>query len=597
MKINKHLIITFFSLFFVTILIANYFLKIKIETLKNEKYILTSKRIQNETKTLISEKKNATLAIAVALSFNKTIKSKLKNNKTDLVELKELSASLKKHTDFKNVWFQIITKDGISFYRSWIKKHGDSILNARLDIQEVLKNPKIMSTISTGKFDMTFKSMAPIYENNELLGIVEVITHFNSIAKKILKKGIEPIIIVDKKYKEQLKNPFTKLFIEDYYIANLNVNKKYIDLLKSKTVEHFINFSKSYHINKESNNLITLYKLPDIHGDKMGYFILFKKLDEIDMSDIYIVKEKLFFYIFSIMILLATTFYYFANKKFIEEISSKNIEMKKLNEQLSKAIKNQIQIQEQKDKQQDILFQQSKMASMGEMIGNIAHQWRQPIAIISMWANNIIADVDMQEINLVELKKYATKINEQTSHLSQTIDDFRNFFLPNKEKQTFTLKNSIDKTINLLSASFKAHNIEVIKEIEDVEITTLENELTQALLNIIKNSKDVLVKLDTKTKKLIFIKIYTDKEYLIIEIIDNGGGVPKEIKHKIFEPYFTTKHKSQGTGIGLYMTSAIINKHLNGKIYADNITYDFNSNKYKGAKFKIVLPLDSQTLV
>ncbi|MEA2099900.1 MAG: HAMP domain-containing sensor histidine kinase, partial [Campylobacterota bacterium] len=255
-------------------------------------------------------------------------------------------------------------------------------------------------------------------------------------------------------------------------------------------------------------------------------------------------------------------------------------------------LKNKVdeEIQKNKEKEQ-MLFQQSKMAAMGEMIGNIAHQWRQPIAVISMWANNIIVDIDMEEIENENLRRYANKINEQTKHLSQTIDDFRNFFSPNKEKNKFAIKESIDKTMNLLTASFKTHNIEVIKDIKDVEIFALENELTQAILNIIKNAKDIIVALDN-SKKLIFINAYKIKDNVIIEIIDNGGGVPKEIKDKIFEPYFTTKHKSQGTGIGLYMTESIITKHLHGEIGVENVEYKHNDIDYLGAKFTIKLPIN-----
>ncbi len=234
------------------------------------------------------------------------------------------------------------------------------------------------------------------------------------------------------------------------------------------------------------------------------------------------------------------------------------------------------------------------MASMGEMIGNIAHQWRQPIAIISMWSNNLIADIDMEEIDSKNFKKYANNINKQTTHLSQTIDDFRNFFIPNKEKSRFTIGSSIDKTMNLLIASFNTHDIEVIKNIENIEIEALENELTQAFLNIIKNAKDILVTLPKESRKLIFIDVYQKNSSILIEIKDSGGGIKKDIIDKIFEPYFTTKHQSLGTGIGLYMTESIITKHLNGKIAAINTEYEYEGIKYMGAKFIIEIPLNER---
>ncbi|WP_455756822.1 PAS domain S-box protein [Sulfurimonas sp.] len=238
-----------------------------------------------------------------------------------------------------------------------------------------------------------------------------------------------------------------------------------------------------------------------------------------------------------------------------------------------------------------LLYQQSKMASMGEMIGNIAHQWRQPISAISMTALNLRATVELnEEITKNEMLNYSANIEKQCDFLSKTIDDFRNFFKPNKNKNEFFIQNSIDKTMELLSASFKTHDIEVIKDIEKIKLLTFENELTQALLNIIKNAKDILLTLKN-TRRLIFIKAYEKNKVVFIEITDNGGGVAPKIIDKLFEPYFTTKDKSRGTGIGLYMTQSIVTKHLNGNIYVENIDYEYDGEKYSGAKFTIEIPL------
>ena len=271
------------------------------------------------------------------------------------------------------------------------------------------------------------------------------------------------------------------------------------------------------------------------------------------------------------------------------KVSQKTEELVNFNLTLKDKIKEEVIKNRLKD---NMLYQQSKMASMGEMIGNIAHQWRQPISIIAMWANNIVADVDMDEIEKESLRKYANNITKQTQELSQTIEDFRNFFIPNKVKVEFTIKSTIDKTMSLLSASFKTQNIEVIENIEDIKIVALENELTQAILNIMKNSKDAIVNLPKNMRRLIFINIYKENYNYVIEIKDNGGGIPVEIKDKIFEPYFTTKHKSQGTGIGLYMTNTIITKHLKGNILVDNEEYEYDGVTYTGVKFKLVLPMN-----
>ena len=280
-----------------------------------------------------------------------------------------------------------------------------------------------------------------------------------------------------------------------------------------------------------------------------------------------------------------------ALENLFNQVSNRNKELLQLNLSLEDIVQARTKELSEANKQKDeLLLKQSKMASMGEMIGNIAHQWRQPIAIISMWANNIIADIDMEEIENENLRKYANNINEQTQYLSQTIDDFRNFYIPNKDANSFTLRSSVDKTMSLLAGSFKAHNIEVMENIEDIEIIALENELTQSLLNIIKNAKDVLVNTPLENRRrLLFIDIYKEDNSVVIEIKDSGGGIEEDILNKVYEPYFTTKQKTEGTGIGLYMTESIVTKHLNGEIIVLNEEYEYDEEKYKGAKFRIKL--------
>ena len=240
---------------------------------------------------------------------------------------------------------------------------------------------------------------------------------------------------------------------------------------------------------------------------------------------------------------------------------------------------------------ENLLFQQSKMASMGEMMGNIAHQWRQPLSTITMSSANMRASVELEEeLTGDDIVGFTKNIEDQCQYLSKTINDFRHFFMPNKEKNEFNLKDTIDRTIQLVSASLKTHEIKVIEDVSDIKIEAFENELTQALLNIIKNAKDILLTLES-TRRLIFIKVYEKDNMAYIEIKDSGGGVSKDIIDRVFEPYFTTKHKDQGTGIGLYMTESIITKHLNGKIYVKNVEFEYERESYKGAKFTVEIPL------
>jgi PAS domain S-box-containing protein len=248
--------------------------------------------------------------------------------------------------------------------------------------------------------------------------------------------------------------------------------------------------------------------------------------------------------------------------------------------------------QEQLLKKEKLLLQQSKMAAMGEMLQNIAHQWRQPLSIISTASTGLLVK---RELNLPTTKDedIATlnTINDTTQYLSETINAFRDFFQTHKEKVNFNVKDIYQKTLNIVQSKFKSINIELVENIDDVSITNFDNELIQVLMNILNNSRDAL-EISKNKKKFIFVDIYIKKNNLFINIKDNAGGIPENIIDKVFEPYFTTKHKSQGTGIGLYMCQEIIKNHMQGKITVSNQSFTYEDIPYKGPEFKIILPIN-----
>ncbi len=236
------------------------------------------------------------------------------------------------------------------------------------------------------------------------------------------------------------------------------------------------------------------------------------------------------------------------------------------------------------------LFQKSKMASLGEMLGNIAHQWRQPLSAISMSASSIRLQKDMGTLDDKMFYKSTEKIITSTKYLSSTIDDFRNFFKKEKESTLVKVREVVDSTLSIVSANLKNSSIVVIiKSDDELEIEIYQNELKQVLLNILNNAKDILNEKSIK-EKYIFIEVKSVANFINISIEDNAGGIPAQILNKIFDPYFTTKHQSQGTGIGLYMSLEIIEKHLKGSIDVTNETFEYENEKYTGAKFSIFLP-------
>jgi signal transduction histidine kinase len=241
----------------------------------------------------------------------------------------------------------------------------------------------------------------------------------------------------------------------------------------------------------------------------------------------------------------------------------------------------------EKQQKDELFYQQSKMAAMGEMIGNIAHQWRQPLSVISTAATGLKLQKEMDILTDDNFYSTLVAINTSAQYLSSTINDFRDFFNPsNNIVNEFNISETFIKTLNLLSAQFTAKDIEIIQNIENCKIITIENELIQVLINVLNNARDALLTIENQ-KRLIFINVSTKDKIFFIEIKDNAGGIQEGIIDRIFEPYFSTKHKSQGTGIGLYMSKEIVEKHLEGELLVSNENYTYENVNYIGAKFMI----------
>jgi len=241
------------------------------------------------------------------------------------------------------------------------------------------------------------------------------------------------------------------------------------------------------------------------------------------------------------------------------------------------------------EKQQEArITEQSKLASMGEMIANIAHQWRQPLSVISTAATGMQLQKEFGLLKDGDFNKTCTAINENVQYLSQTIDDFKSFIKNDSPKKYFNLQKIIEKFLSLVSGTVKSNEIDIILNIDDtIQIDGYENELIQCLMNIFNNAKDAF---KSTQNRLIFIDAYIKNKKVVIRFKDNAGGIAEEIITKIFEPYFTTKHKFQGTGLGLHMTYNLIEDGMKGRIKVSNSIYEYNNTHYKGAEFIIILP-------
>ncbi|AXX88745.1 hypothetical protein CKA55_12665 [Arcobacter suis] len=303
---------------------------------------------------------------------------------------------------------------------------------------------------------------------------------------------------------------------------------------------------------------------------------------------------ELFLQIFAVVFLIILAFVHRTltlknlNKTLTIKVEEKTKKLNDMNKNLENLVEKKTTELIQKE---NILNHQSKMAAMGEMIENIAHQWRQPLSLISTAATGAKLKKDFGNLSDSDFYETMDIINNSAQHLSNTIDDFRNFFSNEKKASFFDVNTPIEKVLYLVSSKLKNRKIEIIKNTQKIEIIGLVNEFIQVLVNIINNALDAFEE-NNLEKKLIFIDIYKEENNLILKIKDNAGGIKETIINRIFEPYFTTKHKSQGTGIGLYMSNEIIKKHMNGNISVSNKEYSYDNVKYIGAEFKIELPIN-----
>jgi len=253
-------------------------------------------------------------------------------------------------------------------------------------------------------------------------------------------------------------------------------------------------------------------------------------------------------------------------------------------EYLNQNLQNEVQLKVESIREKEaMLLEQAKLAAMGEMIGNIAHQWRQPLNNLALINQDMYFKLLLGEPDMEEFEKAQALINDNIQFMSATIDNFRNFFNPDKDKVDFTMEEAIEQTLQILDATFKSHFI--TSDFKSGSHTLINNhfgELEQVLIILFQNAKDMLVEKKIADAR-INIVTQEENENVIVTIEDNAGGVPKKIIHKIFEPYFTTKFQSKGTGLGLYIAKMIIEKNMGGSLSVHNTD--------KGALFKIVLPI------
>ena len=404
----------------------------------------------------------------------------------------------------------------------------------------------------------------PVYIRNELKGILIINIFINKFMHLLTSSPIYNVSVFD-------NNGFIIKNKHQYYDKTIHIDKIFNKETVSnvlKTKDHILLYDKNIFIQKE-------------HLGNQTIFILYKSktemLNSIREDDI---KMTAIILIFTILLSIPFALLLARPIKDMFEIVIKQSD--KLHE-IATTLDKKVEEETLKNAKKDRLLQhQSKMAELGDMIGNIAHQWRHPLTRLSLLLQNLKLYKSKDKLTDDIFFDSLIKSNEQIDFMSNTIDDFRDFYKPNKEKCYFKIQESFTDILKIIGTVLEHNNIEVvIKNDDDIEIYGIKNQFSQVLLNIIVNAKDALLE-NNISNPTININISKTDTGILITIQDNANGIPNNIIEDIFNPYFTTKEE-KGTGVGLYLSKTIIEEEMDGDIMV--------KNKNNGACFNITLPL------
>ena len=680
-------ITTIFFLILTIFLISGtyYYILNKQENLLTSIYNSTNKNIQKLTESLLTDKKNTILSIALSLARDDKLHNYMDKQEYDKLDYQNISDQMKDHTKFKNIWIQLVDKNGNSVYRSWTDKKGDNLL-FRKDLKKSIENRDISTSISVGLFALTIKARAPIFDdNNDFLGSIEVIGHFSSLTNDLKENKIDSVVVTEKKFREILKFPFSNLFIDDYYIANENANKDLVEYLKNNNVEKHLQMD-NYII--ENNYLISKYNLINERNEKLACILNFVKLDDIDTQIVtsskiqiimlcIIIVIILFFsfliYLYTIYLnqikleenkkqsildsqkniivitngeelidanqrlfdfyeninnledfkkkytCICTTFLYMNDESYVVErlydgknwaeyiLANQNknfrVAIKDINDEtrhftvncslippenfiiatFTDITQEIIQIENNKEKEK-ILFQQSKISAITDILKNISHQWRQPLSVISTIASGMKLKKEIDTLSDKDFNESCDSIVINTNKLSNTIENFSNFFNSDDKIIEFSLIEILKNIKEFMDSIFEENHIKCIFIYDnDFILNCNKNDFSQAILNILDNSIHALTTTQDENNRFIFIEFNNN----ILQIKDSGNGIDENVISKILEPYFTTKHQSFGVGLGLYVVNELFVKNMGYKIDIKNIAFTYKNVDYKGTNFII----------
>ena len=476
--------------------------------------------------------------------------------------------------------YHFIFPDNIVFLRMHKpNKFGDNLTNIRYDFQYTNRTKKPIRGFTQGRTSHGFRNTFPIFdENGKHIGAMEIsfksedfqnylteISHIHThflVDKKIFNTKAWKRDSMILKYSQSSEYKDCMVAITKYHSKNkcINENKKRLEVVRDiidKGIQDGENFS-TYIKDNNTIIIISFLSIKNIRNQSIAWLVSYTKSEFIKFTIEAVDSVRIFSFILTLIILS----FFLLQIESKEKLRYLHKELQRLNQDLEGRI---VDALDKNIKQQELMQQQSKLASMGEMIGAIAHQWRQPLNELGLSIQNLKYDYKANIIDDKFIKEFIDENKKIIMFMSNTIDDFRSFFRVDKDKQNFKVKEVTKSVISMLNAQLKSNNITLNIKGEEFIYNGFKSEYQQVVLNIINNAKDILILNKIKNPK---IDIELKKNQIIIS--DNGGGIPPDIIDRVFEPYFTTKEQGKGTGMGLYLSKMIIENNMNGDLNIKN---------------------------
>ncbi|MFC2074233.1 ATP-binding protein [Campylobacterota bacterium] len=493
-------------------------------------------------------------------------------HRQDRKKLYELSVPVYELLQSSNPFLKIMTfrlHDGTAFLRLHKPQmFGDSLHPSRKIIIETNKNQVAHTGFEVGKLEMVYRAVTPIFYKEHYIGTLEIGVRPDYIIQALKKVGyVQYGLLIKDLDKSAALEKRSLRKIGDYF------------LVKSDPL--FTEELSKIDLNEHQTKLMCCDRLYAIESDLDLFNYKDQPIAKILLGfDIHSISTRTndlllnsFVFISTVIILIGALMHIGLNF-FMKRLENTQIQLQELNETLEHKVQEEIkknQVQEQH------MLQQSRLAQMGELLSMIAHQWRQPLASINAIITTTklryaLKDFDLekksdQEDLVSYTQKQLDNVEQSIINLSNTIDDFRDFYKPSKQKTITYIHKPIDKALTLIKASFKSNLINYTKEYADTpKIAMHLNEVTQVILNLLQNAMEELLEHKTENA-MIYLKTSSDEDNVYIEVCDNGPGIDKKVIPKLFDPYFSTKENKNGSGLGLYMSKMIIEEHHKGKFY------------------------------